>query len=161
MFTQAFAEYQPPQQNRGQNMSVQATVPPPPPPGVPHSIGIAMAFIQQSCHAKGPRGFTKYDDCDQYDEVINVELLPKHEAAFNQACNLMGTYFDAEADRIRRGGALEEASFIQQHGTMIDSICGTDGPLGSYGKSENYDRMSENTEGEAGSTEGEDVHGYE
>jgi hypothetical protein len=75
-----------------------------------------MAFIQQSCVAKGPRGFTKHNQCDMYDEVIEVELLAKHEAAFNQACNLMGTFFDSEADRIRRRGALEEALFMKDHG---------------------------------------------
>lgn len=163
MFTQAFADYQPPQQNRGQSMSMQQTAPPPP-PEIPHSVGVAMAFIQQSCIAKGPRGFTKLEDCEQYDEVINVELLAKHEAAFNQACNLMGTFFDSEADRLRRRGALEEAVFIREHGVMLDAVFGGD-ELGVNGggedaEPEKNDMMSCESDSTAG-TEGQDVRGYD
>lgn len=153
MFAQS-ADYQPPSLNRGANMSVQATTPATP-AGVPNSVSVAMAFIQQSCVAKGPRGFTKFAGCDMYDEVIEVELLAKHEAAFNQACNLMGTYFDNESARVRRQGALEEALFIKQHGVLLESMLGDElGP-------ENTDTLSENEPGDDESTEGQDVHGYE
>jgi hypothetical protein len=166
MFTQAFADYQPPQQNRGENMSVQQASQQPHPPEVPQSIGVAMAFIQHACMAKVPRGFTKHNDCSMYDEVIQVELLAKHEAAFNQACNLMGVFFDSEMERMRRQGALEEAVFLKNHGVLLDSMhsafCGDDPRDASDEQSDTVSHDSPGG-GQVGqdSTEAQDVHGYE
>jgi hypothetical protein len=124
-----------------------------------------MAFIQQSCIAKGPRGFTKFADCEQYDQVIEVELLAKHEAAFNQACNLMGTFFDSEADRIRRRGALEEALFMKDHGVLLEAAFGGEGLGLDETDPEKNDMMSLNVQAESDaageSTEGQDVRGYD
>lgn len=83
-----------------------------PPDHIPAAVAVAMRFVQMGNEYMGPRCFVHHRPFEgETHEVVNVDLHAKQEAAFVQACNLIGTYFDAEIDRIERQRLLEAADF--------------------------------------------------
>lgn len=79
---------------------------------VPPAVAVAVGFVRMANEYMGPRCFVHHRPFEgETHEVVNVELHHKQEAAFVQACNLIGTYFDAEIERIERELLLEAAHF--------------------------------------------------
>lgn len=79
---------------------------------VPPAVAVALGFVQMANDHMGPRCFIRHRPFEgETHEVVNVDLHPKQEAAFDRACNLIGTYFDAEIERMERERLLEAADF--------------------------------------------------
>jgi len=79
---------------------------------VPPAVAVAMGFVQMANDHMGPRCFVRHRPFEgETHEVVEVELHGKQEAAFVRACDLIGTYFDSEIDRIERDRLLEAAEF--------------------------------------------------
>lgn len=79
---------------------------------VPPAVAVAMGFVQMANDHMGPRCFVRHHPFNgETHEVVQVELHGKQEAAFVQACNLIGSYFDAETERLERYRLLEAADY--------------------------------------------------
>lgn len=82
---------------------------------VPPAVAVAMGFVQMANDYMGPRCFVHHRPYEgESHNVVEVELHPKQNAAFECACNLLGVYFDSEIERIERERLLEAAEYAEE-----------------------------------------------
>jgi hypothetical protein len=82
----------------------------------PIAVVLALNFIRASNESMGARILDRSNRITgEVREVIReVDMHPKQEAAFKQACNLLGVYFDAETERIERERLLSAAAVADE-----------------------------------------------
>lgn len=82
----------------------------------PIAVVLALNFIRASNDSMGVRILDRSNRItgEIHEVMKEIELHPKQEAAFNQACNLLGVYFDAETERIERERLLSAAAVADE-----------------------------------------------